>query len=184
MERMRRLEAVYKDNVKRMRNTLEIKLRKAALALEEQRRERMKKYSSNSQDLELKRIQALALKHELNEGLSKWAVQVQEVQENNIKRAERQVEEERSRRRERLREERRSRERQVKERRKESKEREDRELEFKRQKIQTKIKRVDCLLREREQSIERQRHLAHTTARLRRTLRSQSCSNTISVLNM
>ena len=45
MERMRRLEAVYKDNVKRMRNTLEIKLRKAALALEEQRRERMKKYS-------------------------------------------------------------------------------------------------------------------------------------------
>ena len=141
--------------------------------------------------MELKRIQALALKHELNEGLSKWAVQVQEVQENNIKRAERQVEEERSRRREILREERRSREMQVRERRKESKEREGKELEFKRQKIQTKNKRVrtfayklcfciisdfyfwkvDSLLREREKSIERQRHLAHTTARLRRTLR-------------
>ena len=92
--------------------------------------------------MELKHKQALALKHELNEGLLKWAVQVQEVQENNIKRAEIQVEEDRSRRRERLREERRSRERQVRERRKESKEREDRELEFKRQKIQTKIKRV------------------------------------------
>ena len=67
---------------------------------------------------------------ELDEGLSKWAEQVQEVQENNIRRAEKQVEEERSRRRERLREERRSRERQVMERRKESKEREERELKF------------------------------------------------------
>ena len=45
VERMKRLEAVYKDNVKKMRNTLELKLRKAAVALEQQRRERMKKYS-------------------------------------------------------------------------------------------------------------------------------------------
>ena len=66
--------------------------------------------------MELKRKQSLALKHELDEGLSKWGEQVQEVQENNIRRAEKLVEEERSRRRERLREERRSRERQVMER--------------------------------------------------------------------
>merc|ERR1712226_729787 len=102
------------------------------MAFEEQRRDRIKKISSNSKDLELKRKQALCLKHELDEGLSKWAVQVMDVQENNIKRAGKQVEEERSRRRERLREERRSRERQVMERRKESKEREDKELELKR----------------------------------------------------
>ena len=86
------------------------------------------------------------MKHELDEGLSKWAVQVMDVQENNIKRAGKQVEEERSRRRERLREERRSRERQVMERRKESKEREDRELELKRQKIKNKNKRVGLIL--------------------------------------
>ena len=49
----------------------------------------------------------MSLKHELGEGLSKWGEQVEEVQENNIRRAEKQAEEERSRRRERLREERR-----------------------------------------------------------------------------
>jgi hypothetical protein len=42
---MKKLEALYKENVKRMRNTLESKLMKAAVALEEQRQERMKKYS-------------------------------------------------------------------------------------------------------------------------------------------
>jgi hypothetical protein len=42
---MKKLEALYKDNVKRMRNTLETKLRKAAVAFEEQRQERMKKYA-------------------------------------------------------------------------------------------------------------------------------------------
>ena len=42
---MNKLEALYKENVKRIRNTLETKLRKAAVALEEQRQERMKKYS-------------------------------------------------------------------------------------------------------------------------------------------
>ena len=99
----------------------------------------------NNEDLEFKRKQALALKHELDEGLSKWGDQVQEVQENNIRRAEKLVEEERSRRRERLREERRSRERQVMERRKESKEREERELKFKRQNIQKKNERVSCI---------------------------------------
>jgi hypothetical protein len=87
----------------------------------------------------------LALKHELDEGLSKWGEQVQEVQENNIRRAEKQVEEERSKRRESLREERRSRERQAMDRRKESKEREDRELKFKQQKIQKKNQRVSCI---------------------------------------
>ena len=99
----------------------------------------------NNEDLELKRKQALALKHKLDEGLSKWGEQVQEVQENNIRRAEKQVEEERSKRRERLREEQRSRERQVMERRKESKEREDKELKFKRKKIQKKKERVSCI---------------------------------------
>ena len=42
---MKKLEALYKENVKRMRNTLETKLRKAAAALKEQRQERMKKYA-------------------------------------------------------------------------------------------------------------------------------------------
>ena len=45
MQRMKRLEALYKENVKRMRNTLETKLRKAALALEEQRQERRRKFN-------------------------------------------------------------------------------------------------------------------------------------------
>ena len=87
----------------------------------------------------------MALKHELDEGLSKWGKHVQEVQENNIRRAEKLVEEERSRRREMLREERRSRERQVMERRKESKEREEMELKFKQQKIQKKNERVSSI---------------------------------------
>ena len=42
---MKKLEALYKENVKRMRNTLEAKLRKAAVALEEQSKERMRKYA-------------------------------------------------------------------------------------------------------------------------------------------
>ena len=42
---MKKLEALYKENVKRMRNTLESKLMKAAVALEEQRQERMRKYA-------------------------------------------------------------------------------------------------------------------------------------------
>ena len=42
---MKKLEAIYKDNLKRMRNTLETKLRKAAVALEEQRQEGMKKFA-------------------------------------------------------------------------------------------------------------------------------------------
>ena len=45
MERMKRLEDLYRENVKKMRNTLEGKLRKAALAFEEQRRDRIKKIS-------------------------------------------------------------------------------------------------------------------------------------------
>ena len=87
----------------------------------------------------------MALKHELDEGLSKWGEQVQEVQENNIRRAEKQAEEERSRRREMLREERRSRERQVMARRKESNERVDRELKFNRKKIQKKNEKISCI---------------------------------------
>merc|ERR1712226_975587 len=110
------------------------------MAFEEQRRDRIKKISSNSKDLELKRKQALCLKHELDEGLSKWAVQVMDVQENNIKRAGKQVEEERSRRRERLREERRSRERQ------------DKELELKRQKIKNKNKREDIAQQRKQEN--------------------------------
>ena len=42
---MKRLEALYKENVKRMRNTLETKLRKAATVFEEQRQERLGKYA-------------------------------------------------------------------------------------------------------------------------------------------
>ena len=103
-----------------------------------------RKHFRTTDNLELKRSQALALKHDLDEGLEKWSEQVLEVQENNIRRAEKQVEEERSRRRERVREERRSKERQVMERRKESKDREAMELKFKREKIEKKNKRVSC----------------------------------------
>ena len=130
---MNKFEALYKENVKRMRYNLETKLRKAALALEEQSQERLTKYARyqkkkknteifeeqhlrNNGEIELKIKHALALKHELDESLSKWGVQFEEVHESNIRRAEKQQEEERSRRRERLREERRSRERQVMER--------------------------------------------------------------------
>ena len=61
-------------------------------------------YFRNNEDLELKRKQVLVFKHELDAGLSKWCEQVQEVQDNKIKRAEKQVEVKKSRRRERLRE--------------------------------------------------------------------------------
>jgi hypothetical protein len=40
---MNRLEALYKENVKRMRYSLETNWRKAALAVEEQSQERLKK---------------------------------------------------------------------------------------------------------------------------------------------
>ena len=109
------MEALYRDNVKRMRNTLELKVRKAALAFDEQRQERLRKYArynnlkkqkmqkslkdNISEEMEIKRKHVLALKHELDEGLSKWSKHVQEVQENNIRIAEKQVEEERSKRR-------------------------------------------------------------------------------------
>ena len=42
---MKKLETLYKDNVRKIRNALEAKLRKAALALEEQRQERRRKFS-------------------------------------------------------------------------------------------------------------------------------------------
>ena len=45
MERMKRLEGLYRENVKKMRNTLEGKLRKAAQAFEEQRLDRIRKIS-------------------------------------------------------------------------------------------------------------------------------------------
>ena len=45
MERMKRLEDLYRENVKKMRNTLEGKLRKAAMAFEEQRLDRIRKIS-------------------------------------------------------------------------------------------------------------------------------------------
>jgi hypothetical protein len=138
--------------------------------------------------MDIKREQALAMKKELEDGLERWSQQVLEVQESNMKRAEGQVESKKKLIRQRSREERRSRERRVREKRKESKEREEEELKIKRIAIDTKEKRVnmrtkqeqiiltifsqvDSIIREREQSIERQRLLAAKAARLRRTIR-------------
>ena len=124
------------------------------------------------------------MKKELEDGLERWSQQVLEVQENNMKRDEGQVESKKKLIRQRSREERRSRERRVREKRKESKEREEEDLKMKRIAIDTKEKRVnistkleqiilpifhqvDSIIREREQSIERQRLLAAKAARLR-----------------
>lgn len=163
-----------------MRKTLETKLENASTALEEQKKEQMKKLLENKEIMETKKCQALALKKELEDGLEKWSQQVLEVQENNMKRAEEQVDTKYKLRRQRSREERRGREQRVNEKRKESKEREEEDMEMKRKAIETKQIKVESLIREREKSIERQRRLAAKTARLRRTIRSQSCSNYIS----
>merc|ERR1712218_563148 len=131
---------------------------------------------------------------DLEEGLEKWRQQVLEVQENNINRAKVKVEEKNKLRRQRSREERRGREKRVMERRNESKEREEEEMRSKLEAIVSKEERVisrfrlihvllckvGSLLREREESIERQRKLAAKTATLRRKIRSQSCSSYIS----
>ena len=42
-KRMRKLENLYRHNLRRMRKTLEVKLEKSATVLEEQREERKKK---------------------------------------------------------------------------------------------------------------------------------------------
>jgi len=179
-KRMRKLENLYRHNLRRMRKTLEVKLEKSATVLEEQREERKRKITENSFVMQAKKDQAQNLKKELEDGLEKWRHQVMEVQENNIRRAELQAEGTKTLRRQRSREERRSRERRVMERRKQSKEREEEQIKAKQDAIEEKQRRVDNMLREREESVERQRRLAAKTARLRRSLRSQSCSNYIS----
>ena len=91
-KRMRKLENLYRHNLRRMRKTLEVKLEKSATVLEEQREERKKKItecvSSNSKCLisnpsprncclmQVKREQAQSLKQELEEGLERWRQQV------------------------------------------------------------------------------------------------------------
>ena len=127
--------------------------------------------------MKVRQDQAQTLKRDLEDGLEKWRQQVLEVQENNIRRAEMQAEGKMTLRRQRSREERRGRERRVMERRRQSKEREEEELKVKQVAIEEKQKRVsdstlqtadykltdvevDSLLREREESIERQRRLA------------------------
>ena len=45
-KRMRKLESLYRQNLRRMRKTLEVKLEKSAVALEEQREERKRKIST------------------------------------------------------------------------------------------------------------------------------------------
>ena len=137
--------------------------------------------------MRIKREHAAAIKKDLEEGLEKWRQQVREVQESNMKRAEDHVEEKFKLRRQRSREERRSREKRVMERRKESKEREEEALKMRKDAIASKdekvrlkdkvdsifthFPKVDSLLREREESIERQRRLAAKTATMRRKIR-------------
>ena len=130
----------------------------------------------------------MALKRELEYGLERWIKQVLEVQENNMRRGLDQVNDNKKLRRQRSREERRSRERREMKRRKDSKEREDKDLKIKRMAIEEKERKVtvkfelhilcrhlffkvETILKEREQSKERQRRLAAKTAGLRRTMR-------------
>ena len=159
---MKKLETLYKQNLSRMKTTLESKLEKTSSALEEQKQERRRRISgyrvyilihlkntyhfSNQEHLEQKRDKALVLKQELEDGLERWSKQVLEVQENNMRRAEDQVEENKELRRQRSREERRSRERRVMERRKDSKEREDADMKLKRIAIDKKDKKVKLKL--------------------------------------
>ena len=90
-----------------------------------------------------KQKRVLALKQELDEGLKRWGEQVLDVQESNIKRAEKQIEDDLKRRKEKVRSERKSREKQVRERKKEVVEQQRQDLEMKRMKIQEKDKRVN-----------------------------------------
>ena len=130
----------------------------------------------------------MALKRELEDGLERWSKQVLEVQENNMRRGLDQVNDNKKLRRQRSREERRSRERREMKRRKDSKEREDKDLKIKRMAIEEKERKVtvkfelhilcrhlffkvETILKEREQSKERQRRLTARTAGLRRTMR-------------
>merc|ERR1712054_337398 len=98
---MRKLENLYRQNLRRMRKTLETKLEKASTALEEQKLERKKRFSDNQETMRVKREQAAAMKKDLEEGLEKWRQQVLEVQENNINRAKGKVEEKNKLRRQR-----------------------------------------------------------------------------------
>ena len=107
-------------------------------------------YCRNNEDMDMKREQAFALKKELEDGLERWSQQVLEVQENNMKRAEGQVESKKKLVRQRSREGRRSRERRVREKRKESKEREEEDLKMKRIAIDTKEKRVNFSIKQKQ----------------------------------
>ena len=91
-KRMRKLENLYRHNLRRMRKTLEVKLEKSATVLEEQREERKKKITEcvsigskcvisnpsprNCCLMQVKREQAQSLKQELEEGLERWRQQV------------------------------------------------------------------------------------------------------------
>jgi len=176
-KRMRKLESLYKQNLDKMKNTLETKLENAATSLEDQQKEQQRRISGNQEQQNIKKEKTAKMRRELEDGLEKWGKQILEVQDNNIKRAENQAEHKKKSRRDRSREERRGRERRIMERRKQSKEREDENLKLKRIAIETKDKKAESFLKEREQSIERQRRLAAKSAQIRRTMRSQSCSS-------
>merc|ERR1712037_417378 len=98
---MKKLESIYKDNVRKMRSTLEKRLEKSAKSLEDQRREKQRKIARQSESSCERRRRAQKLKNDLEDGLQLWSQQVQEVQEHNMRRAEEQVQVERSRKQER-----------------------------------------------------------------------------------
>merc|ERR1719260_608947 len=108
---MRKLEGIYKQNLDKMKTTLETKLENAATALEDQQKERQRRISGNQEQENMKKEKSAKMRRELEDGLEKWGKQILEVQDNNIKRAETQAEDKKKSRRDRSREERRGRER-------------------------------------------------------------------------
>jgi hypothetical protein len=104
--RVKKLEEIYEDHIRKIKVTIERKLKQASDLLKMQ--EQTQKF--NSSKYEASYAKTLALKAELEAGLDLWRKQVLSVQSQSIRRAEEKVRHELESRREKLAEEMRNRE--------------------------------------------------------------------------
>ena len=136
--RVRKLEEIYEDHIKKIKITIEKKLKQASdlLKLQEQSQK------LNSSKYEESYAKTLALKAELEAGLDLWRKQVLSVQSQSIRRAEEKVWHELKSRREKLAEEMRNREQKCLEKRKEKDEEKKMRILNAKKKIEEKENKV------------------------------------------
>ena len=85
--RVKKLEEIYEDHIKKIKITIEKKLKQASDLLKMQEKSKI----FNSSKYEASYAKTLALKAELEAGLDLWRKQVLSVQSQSIRRAEEKV---------------------------------------------------------------------------------------------